>query len=63
VPSKDIAEAILCRQGRGGQSRMTTPSALSEVASRHFLDAQPPLLSQEGTNGYAEFKTEATIRN
>src|SRR5262249_55921237 len=27
---------------------MTTPSALSNVASRHFLDAQPPLLSQEG---------------
>jgi len=23
---------------------MTTPSALSKVASRHFLDAQPPLL-------------------
>ena len=29
---------------------MTTPSALSKVASQHFLDAQPPLLSQEGTN-------------
>src|SRR5262249_7178634 len=36
------------RRGRGGQSRMTTPSALSKVASRRFLDAQPPLLSQEG---------------
>ena len=33
------------RRGRGGQSRMTTPSALSKVASQHFLDAQPPLLS------------------
>src|SRR5437762_11951842 len=28
---------------------MTTPSAPSKVASQHFLDAQPPLLSQEGT--------------
>ena len=28
---------------------MTTPSALSKVASQYFLDAQPPLLSQEGT--------------
>jgi len=28
---------------------MTTPSALSKVASQHFLDAQPPLLSEEGT--------------
>ena len=27
---------------------MTTPSALSKVASRYFLDAQPPL-SEEGT--------------
>src|SRR5690242_1400388 len=27
---------------------MTTPSALSKVASRYFLDAQPPLLFQEG---------------
>src|SRR5262245_12533604 len=27
----------------------TTPSALSMVASRYFLDAQPPLLFQEGT--------------
>ena len=26
----------------------TTPSALSEVASRYFLDAQPPLLFREG---------------
>jgi len=25
--------------------RMTTPSALSKVASRSFVDAQPPLLS------------------
>ena len=29
--------------------RMTTPSALSKVASRHLFDAQPPLLSEEGT--------------
>jgi hypothetical protein len=28
---------------------MTTPSALSKVASQHLLDAQRPLLSQEGT--------------
>src|SRR5437762_6649695 len=27
---------------------MTTPSALSKVASQYFLDAQPPLLSEEG---------------
>ena len=31
------------------QSRMTTPSAPSKDASRLFLDAQPPLLFQEGT--------------
>src|SRR5258705_10826605 len=36
------------RRGRGGHSGRTTPSALSEVASRYFLDAQLPLLSQEG---------------
>ena len=36
------------RHGRGGQFGMTTPSALSKVASQHFLDAQPPLLFQEG---------------
>ena len=35
-------------RGRGGHSGRTTPSALSKVASQHFLDAQPPLLSQEG---------------
>jgi hypothetical protein len=45
VPSNNIAEGILKKHGPGGQSRMTTPSALSKVASRHFLDAQPPLLS------------------
>jgi hypothetical protein len=28
---------------------MTTPSAPSKDASRHFLDAQPPLPFQEGT--------------
>src|SRR5262245_18028163 len=28
---------------------VTTPSALSLDASRYFLDAQPPLLSEEGT--------------
>ena len=31
------------------QPRMTTPSALSKDASQRFLDAQPPLLLQEGT--------------
>src|SRR5438034_11324914 len=36
------------RRGRGGQSGMTTPSALSKVATQLFLDAQLPLLSQEG---------------
>jgi len=53
VPSWDRrggrAIKSLERRGRGGQSTMTTPSALSKVASQHFLDAQPPLLSQEGT--------------
>ena len=29
--------------------RPTTPSVLSRVASQLFLDAQPPLLSQEGS--------------
>jgi len=44
VPSKDIAEGIL--EGTDG---VVSPSALSEVAARYFLDAQPPLLFQEGT--------------
>src|SRR5262249_30894395 len=30
-------------------SGLTTPSAPSKVASQLFLDAQPPLLSEEGT--------------
>jgi hypothetical protein len=30
-------------------ARITTPSALSKEASPHFIDAQPPLLFQEGT--------------
>jgi hypothetical protein len=34
-------------------TRMTTPSALSKVASQHFLDAQPPLLFQEGTTEHS----------
>src|SRR5438093_8428157 len=29
------------RRGRSGHSGLTTPSALSNVASQHFLDAQP----------------------
>src|SRR5436309_15713430 len=29
---------------------MTTPSALLKGASRYFIEAQPPLLSQEGNN-------------
>ena len=53
VPSWDRrggrAIKTLERRGRGGHSGLTTPSALSKVASQHFLDAQPPLLSQEGT--------------
>ena len=40
APSKTLE-----RRGRGGQSGLTTPSALSKVASRYFLDAHPPLLS------------------
>ena len=54
APSENIAEGILInRRGRGGHSgtidsRRTTPSALSKVASQRFLDAQPPLLFQEG---------------
>jgi len=40
APSKSLE-----RRGRGGHSGLTTPSALSKVASQHFLDAQPPLLS------------------
>src|SRR5437773_1009482 len=36
------------RRGRRGHSGRTTPSALSKVASQLFLDAQPPLLCQEG---------------
>src|SRR5437870_3433598 len=42
-------------RGRGGQCRMTTPSVPSKVASRYFLGAQPPLLSQEGTTRVAIF--------
>src|SRR5258705_10083584 len=48
VPSTILPKASFERHGRGGQSRMTTPSALSKVASQRFLDAQPPLLFQEG---------------
>ena len=50
MPSgNDIAEeSTFKRHGRGGHSGLTTPSALSKVASQHFLDAQPPLLSEEG---------------
>jgi recombination protein RecA len=36
------------RSGMKLETRMTTPFALSKVASQHFLDAQPPLLGQEG---------------
>ena len=36
---------------------MTTPSALSKVASLHFPDAQPPLLSQEGNTSLAVMAT------
>ena len=32
----------------GSFSRRTTPSALSQEASQHSLDAQPPLLFEEG---------------
>src|SRR5437762_9634182 len=46
----DAPSKTLERRGRGGHFGLTTPSALSKVASRLFLDAQPPLLSQEGTN-------------
>jgi hypothetical protein len=42
------------RHGRGGHSGLTTPSALSNVASQLFLDAQPPLLSQEGTTAVVD---------
>jgi hypothetical protein len=35
-------------RGRGGHSGLTTPSALSKVASHYFLEAQPPLLCEEG---------------
>jgi hypothetical protein len=34
--------------GGGGQSSLTTPSAPPKVASQHFLNAQPPLLFEEG---------------
>jgi hypothetical protein len=37
--------AIKPLEGAAGVAGLTTPSALSKVASRHFLDAQPPLLS------------------
>src|SRR5262245_37544591 len=46
---KILPKASFERHGRGGHSGLTTPSALSKVASQHFLDAQPPLLYQEGT--------------
>ena len=42
-------------RGRGGHSGRTTPSALSKVASQLFLDAQPPLLSQEGNTPPFQF--------
>ncbi|PYS26899.1 MAG: hypothetical protein DMG11_18215 [Acidobacteria bacterium] len=36
------------RQARLRFAELTTPAAPSKVASRHFLMARPPLLSQEG---------------
>src|SRR5437762_3803945 len=42
-------------RGRGGHSGRTIPSALSKVASQLFVDAQPPLLSQEGNTPDSTF--------
>src|SRR5258706_13931731 len=42
-------------RGRGWHSGRTTPSALSKVASQLFVDAQPPLLSQEGNTPPFQF--------
>ena len=47
MPSNNIAEGILVK----GSSGMTTPSALSKVASHYLLGAQPPLVS------YKSFET------
>ena len=44
---------------RGTYSIMTTPSAPSKEASRNLLNAQPPLLSQEG-NPFLESLTSST---
>ena len=55
MPSKISPKASFERHGRGGQSGLTTPSALSKVASQLFLDAQPPLLSQEGNAFCSQF--------
>ena len=35
---------LLCKQ----RTSLTTPSALSKVASQYFLEAQPPLLQRRG---------------
>jgi hypothetical protein len=45
----DALSKTLEGRGRIGGSRLTTPSAVSKVASRIFFDAQQPSCSYEGT--------------
>ena len=48
MPINNIAKAPL-RRRRGGQSTNDHPVCVSKDGFATFLDAQPPLLSQEGT--------------
>ena len=47
---RDLKQLSASMLGAAGRVRpfLTTPSALSKDASRYFLDAQPPLLSEGG---------------
>ena len=58
-----LPKATFERHGRGGHSGLTTPSALSQVALQRFLDAQPPLLSQEGNIRFAIRNIATKISN
>src|SRR5438132_12794419 len=49
--NKNIAEGILMMERTGwSETILTTPSAPSAVASHRFLDAQTPLLCEEGNS-------------
>ncbi len=46
IPFRSGADGVVAHKKCFAE--LTTPSAPSKEASRHFLDARPPLLFQEG---------------